>query len=85
MYGTVKCDRKYYSSERRITGAGLLEDMPYSDKDYTSKPSKTASDNAAKYKIDFWRQVNVLDIKEVKAQVNAGFPVIIGTALDEGL
>jgi len=66
------------------TGAGLLEDMPYNDKDYTSKPSRTTTDNAAKYKIDFWRQVNVLDIKEVKAQVNAGFPVIIGTALDEG-
>lgn len=65
-------------------GAGLWSDMPYSDKDYTRKPNKAAIDNASRYKIDFWRQVNVLDIKEVKAQVNAGFPVVIGTVVDEG-
>ncbi|MBS1608601.1 MAG: C1 family peptidase [Bacteroidetes bacterium] len=65
-------------------GAGLWSDMPYSDKDFTRKPTRSAIDNASKYKIDFWRQVNVLDIKEVKAQVNAGFPVVIGTVVDEG-
>lgn len=65
-------------------GACLWSDMPYSDKDFTRKPTLSAIDNASKYKIDFWRQVNVLDIKEVKAQVNAGFPVVIGSVVDEG-
>jgi hypothetical protein len=65
-------------------GAGLWGDMPYSDKDFTRKPTTSAIEKASKYKIDFWRQVNVLDIKEVKAQVSAGYPVVIGTIVDEG-
>jgi hypothetical protein len=65
-------------------GAGLWGDMPYTDKDFTRKPTASAIEKASRYKIDFWRQVNVLDIKEVKAQVSAGFPVVIGTIVDEG-
>lgn len=65
-------------------GAALLSDMPYNDKDFTSRPSKEILEKADKYKIDVWNQVNVLDIKEVKAHVNAGYPVIIGVTVDEG-
>ncbi len=59
-------------------GVCQMEDMPYSETDWTTKPSQTARDNAKKFRIDFWRQVNVQDTKEVKAQLSAGYPVIIG-------
>ncbi len=65
-------------------GAALMSDMPYNEKDFTTKPSKEILEKADKYKIDVWNQVNVLDIKEVKAHVNAGYPVIIGVTVDEG-
>lgn len=59
-------------------GVCNLEEMPYNDNDWVSKPSTTARDNAKKYRIDFWRRVNIMDIKEVKAQIASGYPVIIG-------
>jgi hypothetical protein len=52
--------------------------MPYNENDWTTKPSEASKENAKKFRIDFWRRVNVLDIKEVKAQLAAGYPVIIG-------
>ena len=59
-------------------GVCTLEEMPYNETDWTSKPSQVMKDNAKKFRIDFWRQVNTQDIKEVKAQLAAGYPVIIG-------
>lgn len=59
-------------------GVCPMDDMPYSETDFTSKPSEAAKADAKKFRIDFWRQVNVQDIKEVKAQLSAGYPVIIG-------
>ena len=40
--------------------------------------------DARRYRIDYWRQVNVADPKEVKAQLNAGYPVMTGVTVDEG-
>jgi hypothetical protein len=65
-------------------GVCPYEEMPYNENDYLSKPSDVQKSKARKYKIDFWRQVNVADIKEVKAQLNAGYPVIIAASVDEG-
>jgi hypothetical protein len=59
-------------------GVCPYEDMPYVESDFTSKPSETAKQAAKRFRIDFWRQVNVADLKEVKAQISAGYPVIIG-------
>ena len=59
-------------------GVCPLDDMPYSQDDFTSKPTEKAKQDAKKFRIDFWRQVNVQDVKEVKAQLSAGYPVIIG-------
>ena len=59
-------------------GVCQMDEMPYNENDWTTKPSATAKDGAKKFRIDFWRQVNVQDNKEVKAQLAAGYPVIIG-------
>lgn len=64
-------------------GVCQLDNMPYNENDWTSKPTTDAKDNARKFRIDFWRQVNVQDIKEVKAQLSAGYPVIIGAEVSK--
>ena len=65
-------------------GAATLADMPYSEADFLAQPSAASRSNASRYRIDFWRQVNVRDTNEVKAQLNAGYPVLIGATVDEG-
>lgn len=64
-------------------GVCQLDNMPYNENDWTTKPSADAKDNARKFRIDFWRQVNVQDTKEVKAQLAAGYPVIIGAEVSK--
>jgi len=65
-------------------GAALLAEMPYNDRDYTTRPDDATATRARRYRIDYYRQVNVSDIKEVKAQLNAGFPVVFGAMVDDG-
>ena len=65
-------------------GVAPLRYMPYSQTDYTTLPSSTALQVAANYRIAFWKQVNFNDLVEVKSQLNAGYPVIIGAIIDEG-
>lgn len=65
-------------------GAATWADMPYSERDYRSRPSQSAKSRAQRYRIDYWRRVNVRDVKEVKAQLNAGYPVMAGVKTDEG-
>ena len=64
-------------------GVCNMEDMPYDENDWTSKPTSSAKEKAKSFRIDFWRQVNVQDIKEVKAQLSAGYPVIIGAEVSK--
>ena len=64
-------------------GVCRFDEMPYNENDWTSKPTATAKEDAKKFRIDFWRQVNVQDIKEVKAQLAAGYPVIIGAEVSQ--
>lgn len=65
-------------------GAARMEDMPYNEADNLSQPSQTAKQNARPFRIEGWRKVNILDINEVKAQINAYYPVIIAASLDGG-
>jgi hypothetical protein len=64
-------------------GVCNMDEMPYNENDWITKPSATAKQDAKKFRIDFWRQVNVQDIKEVKAQLSAGYPVIIGAEVSK--
>ncbi len=63
-------------------GVVTWADMPYNQNDFTSKPSATLRQKAKKYRIDFWRQVNIQDTKEIKAHLHAGYPVIVGVKVD---
>jgi Papain family cysteine protease len=65
-------------------GAAPLSEMPYIESDFVLQPSTSAREVARRYRIDYWRQVNVRDVREVKAQLAAGYPVIVGITLDEG-
>ncbi|HEY9842622.1 MAG TPA: C1 family peptidase [Candidatus Obscuribacterales bacterium] len=65
-------------------GAVSLAEMPYDDSDYESAPPEHLQHQAKRYRIDYWRQVNIRDLKEVKAQISAGYPVLIGALIDEG-
>jgi len=62
-------------------GAATWEDMPYNERDFLTKPTSTQKSRAKRFRIDTWRQVNVKDLKEIKAQINAGYPVVIGATL----
>jgi hypothetical protein len=63
-------------------GAALWVDMPYLAADFVTQPGPDVVRKASRYKIDFWRQVNVQDIKEVKSHLHAGYPVLIGANVD---
>jgi hypothetical protein len=65
-------------------GAATWADIPYNESDYLSRPSPAVISSARRYRIDYWRRVNVRDVKEVKAQLNAGYPVMAGVKTDEG-
>jgi hypothetical protein len=66
----------------RDVGAAPWSLMPYDGADFTSRPSDEAFRAARRFRIDFWRQVNVQDPREIKAQLDAGYPVIFGAKLD---
>jgi hypothetical protein len=63
-------------------GAATLADMPYNDRDYQTRPESTVMSRARPYRIDYWRRVNTADIKEVKAHLNANYPVMFGALID---
>jgi hypothetical protein len=66
-------------------GAAMWHEMPYRESDYLSQPPANVRDSAKRYRIDYWRRVNAQDLREVKAQLNAGYPVMIGFMVDDGL
>ncbi len=63
-------------------GAAPLSAMPYSR--YDAQVPQAAHAAAKRYRIDTWRTVNAQAPMEVKAQLAAGFPVMIGAEIDEG-
>ncbi|MBF2053203.1 MAG: hypothetical protein IGS03_07020 [Candidatus Sericytochromatia bacterium] len=66
-------------------GALPWAEMPYDPDNYTRQPSAAQRGQARHYRIAYWRQVNVADPEELKAQLHAGYPVMVGTLIDEGL
>ena len=64
-------------------GAATWTDMPWTPSDITSQPSAAAKQKAGRYRIAYWRQVNVRDLREVKAHLAAGYPVLIGANVDQ--
>jgi len=64
-------------------GVCLLEDMPYDANEWTAKPSKEAQRHARNFRIDYWKQVDVSDVREVKAQLAAGYPIVIGANVSQ--
>ncbi len=68
----------------RDRGAATWADMPYDPADYRRSPSPQARAAARGFRIDTWRQVNVQDTRELKAHLNAGYPVLFGAVVDDG-
>jgi hypothetical protein len=66
-------------------GAATMEDCPYNEMDCFTRPTSTQVSAASKYKINYWRRVNIADVTEIKAQLNAGYPVMIGARIDQGM
>ncbi len=56
--------------------------FPYTDANCTKKPPQVDEYKAKPYAISDWRRVNIQDETEVKNQIAAGFPVIIGMMID---
>jgi hypothetical protein len=59
-------------------GVCPYDEMPYDPNDWVTKPSDQSKNDAKKFRIDYWRKINHTDIKEVKAHLAAGYPVVIG-------
>lgn len=70
-----------------LSGRGAISwaEMPYQTGDFTRQPSLEQLKIAKRYRIAYWRQVNIRDRQEVKAQLMAGYPVMIGAMVDESL
>lgn len=59
-------------------GVCLMKEMPYDETKWDEEPTEEAKSSAKRFRIDEWRRVNTLDIKEIKTHLAAGLPVIIG-------
>lgn len=65
-------------------GAAPWKYMPYDQKDYRKQPSPEAIKEAKKYKAKSYRRVNFTNPDGIKAEINAGNPVVIGMLVDDG-
>lgn len=76
----------YIDALNLLSSQGVVpwSDMPYNPDDFRSKPTASLLQRARAWRIDYWRQVNVLDPKELKAHLNAGYPVMLGAVIDQG-
>jgi len=59
-------------------GVCLMDEMPYDEENWEEKPSAAHRSSAKRFRIDEWRRVNTMDVKEIKTHLAAGLPVIIG-------
>ncbi len=66
-------------------GALSWSEMPYDVDNFTRRPSPKQLKSAQRYRIAYWRKVNVADAQELKAQLHAGYPIMIGAVIDESL
>jgi C1A family cysteine protease len=58
-------------------GAATLADMPYVAGQYTAQPSAAAFADAARYKLASFGSISPGDLRSMKGQIVAGFPVIL--------
>ena len=65
-------------------GAATLIDAPYDETDFLSQPSAAARADAAPFRIEDVRRIPTSDILTLKAQLNAGYPIVVGAAIDQG-
>jgi len=65
-------------------GVATQDVCPYNEFDCFAKPTAEQKNAAKNYKISYWRRINHYDPKEVKAQLNAAYPVMIGATIDAG-
>ena len=63
-------------------GAVPLSEMPYDAADFVSQPDSATIAYAARYRLLSWKRVDFRDMIEIKSQVNAGYPVMIGARVD---
>jgi len=66
-------------------GALSWSEMPYDSDNHTRQPSAQQLQAAKIFRIAYWRQVNVADPQELKAHLQAGYPIMIGALIDQGL
>ncbi len=59
-------------------GVCLMSEMPYDETKWDDEPSQDAKKSAKRFRIDEWRRVNQLDIRELKTHLAGGVPIIIG-------
>lgn len=86
IYNQIKlpgsCDRGSYifSALNLLTeqGCAALDMMPYDSSTCNDQPSSLTKNTARDFRIAFWRRINQFDISEVKSNIAAGFPVVIG-------
>jgi hypothetical protein len=64
-------------------GAATMNLMPYYESNCSSQPGIEVKQQAQNYRIAGYRRVNVQDPTEVKAQLAAGFPVLIAVMTDD--
>ena len=88
MYNQIKiggCNSGAYLSHAfrllEEQGCATLADMPYDQGDCAKEPSEEAYTEAYTYRIDSSRRVSAQDITELKAQLAAGLPVVIGARI----
>ncbi len=76
----------YIDALNLLSSQGVVpwSEMPYNPDDFRSKPAPALLQKARAWRIDYWRQVNVLDPKELKSHLNAGYPVMLGAVIDQG-
>jgi C1A family cysteine protease len=61
-----------------------LSEFPYVESECSKKPSQAQIQQANEWGIARWYRVNVQSEVEVKSHISAGFPVVIGMAVDKG-
>lgn len=67
----------------RREGVARMSDFDYRENDCFAVPSAIVRQNARNFAIADWRRVNVQDETEIKTQIAAGFPVLIGFMADQ--
>lgn len=68
----------------KVSGVASIASFPYDEHNCHSQPTQSVKNEAKDFVISDWRRINIQDDREVKSQLNAGFPVVIGMWTDEG-